>query len=132
MYHHLGKNKNKPLDDDLFLSNHFMIYFENLAGFEDEEFVVAVDPSNNHVYRRRSRVNYSAYLLERKFTVKSIMSTEADTDIATQNEDDKETLSLSEVYTYVRSLQSCVELWYKILNPLTVIFLQEKSFGSID
>ena len=36
---------------------------------------------------------------------------------ANSQEEDKETLSLNDVYAYVSSLQSCVELWYKILNP---------------
>jgi len=125
MYHHLGKNKSKPLDDDLFLSNHFMIYFKSPAGFEDEESVLGIDSSNNRIYTR-SRVNYSAYLLERKFTVKSIMFAKADVDIATQNEEDKETLSLTDVYSYVKSLQSCVELWYKILNPSDSNFSTEE------
>lgn len=117
MYHYLGKNKSKPLDDDLFLSNHFMIYFETLNGLEDEEFTLDVDTINNRVYRRLTKVNYSAYLLERKFTVKSIMANKADTDTSSQNEEEKDTLSLKEVYSYVSSLRSCVELWYKIMNP---------------
>jgi uncharacterized protein with ParB-like and HNH nuclease domain len=116
MYHYLGKNKSKPLDDDLFLSNHFMIYFETLNGLEDEE-TLDVDTINNRVYRRLTKVNYSAYLLERKFTVKSIMANKADTDTSSQNEEEKDTLSLNEVYSYVSSLRACVELWYKIMNP---------------
>ncbi|MEG4143886.1 MULTISPECIES: DUF262 domain-containing HNH endonuclease family protein [unclassified Microcoleus] len=117
MYHYLGKNKSKPLDDDLFLSNHFTIYFEALNGLEDEEFTLEVDTINNRVYRKRTKVNYSAYLLERKFTVKSIMANKADTDTSSQNEEEKDTLSLNEVYSYVSSLRPCVELWYKIMNP---------------
>jgi len=116
MYHYLGKNKSKPLDDDLFLSNHFMIYFGTLNGLEDEE-TLDVDTINNPVYRRLTKVNYSAYLLERKFTVKSIMANKADTDTSSQKEEEKDTLSLNEVYSYVNSLRSCVELWYKIMNP---------------
>lgn len=117
MYHYLGKNKSKPLDDDLFLSNHFMIYFETLNGLEDEEFTLEVDTINNRVYRRLTKVNYSAYLLERKFTVKSIMANKTDTDTSSQNEEEKDTLSLKEVYSYVSSLRACVELGYKIMNP---------------
>lgn len=124
MYHHLGKNKSNPLDDDLFLSNHFMIYFGKSVCFEDEEFIVDVDLGNNRVYRR-SRANYSAYLLERKFTVKSIISS-TKVDIDVQTEEDKETLSLKEVYSYVRNLQACVELWYQILNPNDSDFSSEE------
>lgn len=125
MYHYLGKNKSKPLDDDLFLSNHFIIYFENPIILEDEEFDVSPDLRNNRVYRRRSRINYSSYLLERKFTVKSIVNSKSCTDI-THNGEEGETLSLHEVYAYVRSLQSCVELWYKILNPSDSNFSAEE------
>lgn len=117
MYHYLGKNKSQPLDDDLFLSNHFMIYFGNAADDENEELLLGADFINPLVYRRRPRVDYSTYLLEQKFTVKSILACKTDIDISTQNEKDKETLSLNDVYSYVNNLQSCVELWYKILNP---------------
>ena len=122
MYHYLGKNKSKPLDDDLFLSNHFMIYFDKPFRFEEEELILITDPSSNRIYKGRSKITYNSYLLETKFTVKSLTNkgvspSEGNSDLSNQSDEDKETLSLSEVYLYVRSLQSCVELWYKVLNP---------------
>ena len=122
MYHYLGKNKSKPLDDDLFLSNHFMIYFDKPFRFEEEELILITDPSSNRTYKGRSKITYNSYLLETKFTVKSLTNkgvspSEGNSDLSNQSDEDKETLSLSEVYLYVRSLQSCVELWYKVLNP---------------
>jgi len=133
MYYYLGKNKEKPLDDDLFLSSHFTIYFDNITASKRsrESFILDIDDIysiNNFVYRRHPRVDYSSYLLERKFTVKSIMSAKTNTDIPTENGEEKETLQLKEVYAYVTSLQSCVELWYKILNPSDSDFSVEERF----
>jgi uncharacterized protein with ParB-like and HNH nuclease domain len=118
MYHHLGKNKNQPLDDDQFLQNHFMIYFgKKSSGIDNDEFLIDVESSDN-IFLKRSKRDYSTYLLERKFTVKSIMSIKTNEKLsANSQEEDKEILSLNDVYAYVSSLQSCVELWYKILNP---------------
>ena len=73
MYHYLGKNKSKPLDDDLFLSNHFMIYFDKPFRFEEEELILITDPSSNRTYKGRSKITYNSYLLETKFTVRECL-----------------------------------------------------------
>ncbi|MBD2232766.1 DUF262 domain-containing protein [Phormidium tenue] len=121
IYHYLGRNKNKPLDDDLFLSNHFSVYFEK-ASDSREAFIYDVDPVTARILHRRSRGNYSTYLLEKKFTVKSLKleKEKSEPKISSQQKNDLpalEPLSLNEVYDYVTSLQKSVELWYKILNP---------------
>jgi len=118
MYHYLGKNKDKPLDDDLFLSIHFEIYFDNITSTKNEDsFIDDIYPINSRIHRRSTRY-YSTYLLERKFTVQSIMSVKTNANVSTRNKDEKEeTLLITEVHDYVKSLQSCVDLWYKILNP---------------
>lgn len=97
IYHHLGKNKDNPLDDDLFLLNHFILYFGK-------------DLSNDHSLsarqiRRGYRYGFKDYLLEEKFTVKSIKTDKS--------------LTLKDVNTYVTSLKTSVEVWYQILNPIT-------------
>ena len=97
IYHQLGRNKDNPLDDDTFLFNHFILFFGN-------------DISNgNRINYRRFRRSYSTYyqdyLLEKKFTTKSLYS----------DGDDK--LTIPELYKYVSSLKSSVEKWYEISNP---------------
>ena len=97
IYHQLGKNKQNPLDDDLFLHNHFILYFSNSlfkGGYE-------LDYEYSYLHRHY-RNSYKNYLLEEKFISKNI--------------DNKEIL-VSDVYKYVSSLKTSVEIWYQILNP---------------
>lgn len=98
IYHQLGRNKNNPLDDDEFLFNHFIIFYGESLG-------------DDHLsYLRRSRrmrgfsSHYQDYLLEDKFTTKSLTSSEG-------------RLTLPELYRYVSSIKSSVEKWYEISNP---------------
>ncbi|EGL55306.1 hypothetical protein MAMP_02300 [Methylophaga aminisulfidivorans MP] len=102
IYHYLGKNKLKPLNDDLFLENHFILYFGNIL--KDE-----MDGSRGIRYiQRQYKYYFKDYLLEEKFTAKSI---NASTDDKNKN------LTLIEVKKYAESLKESVETWYQILNP---------------
>ena len=53
IYEYLGKNKNKPLDDDVFLFNHWIMYFK---------------------YDRQQSNVYANFLLKEKFTAKNTIS----------------------------------------------------------
>lgn len=53
IYEYLGKNKNKPLDDDFFLFNHWIMYF---------------------TYDRSQSDVYADFLLKKKFTAKNVLS----------------------------------------------------------
>lgn len=55
IYEYLGKNKDKPLDDDDFLKNHWIMYFQ---------------------YHRREADSYAKFLLNEHFTVRKIASSE--------------------------------------------------------
>ncbi|EJG1649794.1 TPA: DUF262 domain-containing protein [Vibrio parahaemolyticus] len=95
IYHQLGRNKENPLDDDEFLLNHFILFFGE-----------AIPKEMLRDLRYRSgRTNYQQYLLDEKFTVKSIYDT-----------GDK-CLTLNEMYSYVSSMKQSVERWYEIYNP---------------
>src|SRR5262249_20781428 len=61
IYHNLGRNKDKPLDDDVFLNHHFVMYFGDID----------TGPTNVPIYyiRRLERYWYEHYLLEEVFTV---------------------------------------------------------------
>lgn len=99
IYHNLGRNKLKPLDDDRFLVNHFMIYFGNeLWSKEDFEHRRMRLP---HFYSYQ-RDDYANYLLEKKFTTKSVNDSN---------------LTINDIDDYVSSLRDSVEIWYKVHNP---------------
>lgn len=53
IYEYLGKNKNNPLDDDVFLFNHWIMYY---------------------TYDRSQSDVYADFLLKRKFTAKNVIS----------------------------------------------------------
>lgn len=97
IYHQLGRNKDNPLDDDVFLFNHFILFYGDT--FKREENI-----HYRHL-RRGYRSTYQNYLLEDIFTSKSIKA------------DGDKRLTLPELYRYVSSLKSSVERWYEISNP---------------
>jgi uncharacterized protein with ParB-like and HNH nuclease domain len=97
IYHQLGRNKDNPLDDDVFLFNHFILFYgDNFKRDDDFHY--------RHL-RRGYRSTYQNYLLEDVFTTKSIKA------------DGDKRLTLPELYRYVSSLKSSVERWYEISNP---------------
>lgn len=99
IYHNLGRNKLKPLDDDMFLVNHFMIYFGNELWSKEEFEQRRMRLPHFYAYRRDE---YANYLLEKKFTTKNIKINDLD---------------IKSIDNYVSSLRDSVELWYKVHNP---------------
>ena len=57
IYEYLGKNKNKPMDDDEFLKNHWIMYFK---------------------YDKSESASYAKFLLNKKFTSKNVISKKID------------------------------------------------------
>ncbi|WP_440068180.1 DUF262 domain-containing protein [Tenacibaculum discolor] len=108
IYHNLGRNKLRPLDDDQFLHNHFLIYFgKKIYERLSEEFRKEI--SFQHFIRsprRRGRLHYPIFLLEEHFVTKNLHCNSVPDGIEIKN-----------VYNYVSSLQKSVETWYKIFNP---------------
>ncbi len=100
IYHNLGRNKEKPLDDDKFLLNHYVVYF-------GKDSVDESDDLDERRYHRLFRTDYASHLLETKFIAKNV------TDRAAPNE----RIELSDIYAYVSSLQQSVECWYRLFNP---------------
>lgn len=93
IYHQLGRNKDNPLDDDVFLYNHFILYYSKT--------LTAGTETNYRRFRRGFRRSYQDCLLDDIFTTKALGST----------------LTVMELYRYVSSLKSSVEKWYEISNP---------------
>ena len=107
IYHNLGRNKDQPLDDDVFLRNHFLIYFgkkifNDLKGKLKEDISYALFLRS----RRRGNLDYPVFLLEEHFVTKNILC-----------DDVPNGITMQDVYGYVQSLQNSVETWYKIFNP---------------
>lgn len=103
IYHNLGRNKDQPLEDDLFLKTHYLMYFGN-------ELVDAEDPDDKSAYlsiRRMRNIYYAEDLLESRFVAKNVLA----------DAPKGKRVSLTDVYTYVNSLQGSVVTWYKIFNP---------------
>ena len=111
IYHYLGKNKDNPLDDDLFLRNHFLLYFGDIVGDDIE------DRYRIRYLHIRYSLYFKDYLLESKFTAKNIQAKD-------KNGVDK--LSVGDVKKYAESLKESVEIWYQILNPLDSSFATEE------
>lgn len=116
VYHFLGKNKDKLLDDDTFLLNHFFYYFGNKL-FKDDEI--------RYRYHHQSlQVQYKDFLLENLFTIRNVYnSSESEKD--TQNKLELN-VNLSLIYDYVQSIKSSVETWFNILNPSTDCFSEQE------
>jgi hypothetical protein len=110
VYHYLGKNKNKPLDDDEFLNNHFITYHGYNILKDGREIYLPESYFYPEIFHYSS---YQNYLLEEKFTPKNIFS---------------KTLTVQEIYSYVQSLKESVETWYQILNPKDSSFSEEEKF----
>ncbi|WP_273761483.1 DUF262 domain-containing protein [Aeromonas hydrophila] len=112
IYHQLGRNKDNPLDDDVFLFNHFILFYGDEFKEEDQLFY--------RNQKRGYRNAYQSYLLEDIFTSKAIKA------------DGEKKLTLPNLYRYVSSLKSSVETWYEISNPkdstldASVVFWLEK------
>ncbi len=116
VYGYLGKNKEKPLNDEDFLQDHWIIYFG---------------------YTRSNKVTYSSFLLNDYFNQnnvsdKYIMRTKnedivdnIDIDDITNEEEIQEVESLSSnqeltlgsISKYINSMKSLIPYWYIIQNP---------------
>jgi uncharacterized protein with ParB-like and HNH nuclease domain len=110
VYHYLGKNKEKPLEDDKFLLNHLLIYFSN--DFTDQEN----SDSNISKIHRLFRNDFESFLLDKKFALRNIPSFNKDF-LDTQEAQEINEISVDQISQYSESLQKSVELWYYIFNP---------------
>lgn len=102
IYHNLGRNKDKPLEDDRFLQTHYLLYFgHKLADFDE------VEESTSLGFRFLNRVDYSTDLLEARFVARNVRA----------DAPSESLITLNDIYKYVNSLQEAVVLWYKMWNP---------------
>ncbi len=120
IYHNLGRNKLEPLADDVFLQNHFLIYFSRkIYEKEKKEFKDTISYQRYITLRRnRDRLDYPTFLLETHFITKNLNNKTTDYNV-----------TINDIYKYVNSLQKSVESWYKIFNPkLSKGFTKEETY----
>ncbi|MEG1821058.1 MAG: DUF262 domain-containing protein [Malacoplasma sp.] len=114
VYGRLGKNKEKPLNDDEFLQNHWMIYFG---------------------YTRSNKVTYDSFLLGDYFTQQNISLEKIykvdDINIEEINTEDdvieepeeikisskREKLKIEDINNYINSMKNLITYWYQIHYP---------------
>ncbi len=97
IYHYLGKNKNKQLPDDEFLSAHFQLYF--CTKMKD------ILKNNRRMYFRYEDYRYilfDDYLLEEYFVPANIF---------------QDKLKIEDVFDYSKSLKNSIMHWDVINNP---------------
>ena len=115
VYHYLGKNKNKPLRDDEFLINHFIITFGN-------EIKQRPDDKYSKKLRYGSYQDiYSEFLLEEVYTRKNILEPI-----------NGKKLTIKDVNTYIYDLQESVKIWYNIYNPTEYKYFDDEEKYYLD
>lgn len=102
IYHYLGKQDSKLLNDDLFLRTHFLSYHG-----PDFETVDPDDPDNSDfdIYRYVRNDVHKSYLLEKIFTIQRI------------NADDADRLDVAEIDHYAQDIKKCVENYFYLFDP---------------
>jgi len=119
VYHYLGKNKANPLDDDVFLYNHFILYYgEELRNHLQYARLIPYDMPKSLFYRAGPRQYYKDFILDNVFTAKNINKSVED---AASRE-----LTIKEIYSYAHNLKASVEIWYQLLNPRDSGFSDEE------
>ena len=108
VYHQLGRNKNKPLDDDEYLRNHWTLFYK---------------------YTRNKGDDYIQFLLNKQFTPKAVYGEQvalAYKNLEEYDDEDnfnqflyenEEILHPSEISDYVNSLREVAQYWYISNNP---------------
>lgn len=115
VYGYLGKNKIKPLSDESFLQDHWIIYFG---------------------YTRSNQITYSSFLLNdyfnqnnisEKFIIKIDSNIEEDSliedsieneeDVINESETKKEKLTFGSISNYINSMKTLIPFWYMVQNP---------------
>ena len=117
VYGYLGKNKEKPLSDEDFLQDHWIIYFG---------------------YTRSNKVTYSSFLLNDYFnqnnisdkyivnTSREVIETNIDVNDDIYNDEETQDIeslgpnskiTLGSISKYINSMKSLIPYWYIIQNP---------------
>lgn len=91
VYKYLGKNKNKPLDDDDFLLNHYFMYYKYYG--------IKTDLIYNSLFQDIDDTE----TIEGKFTMNGVRDGE---------------ITYQTIHRYVDSIERSIKIWFSIKNPL--------------
>jgi hypothetical protein len=120
-YHYLGRNQKRPLNDDDFLGNQFILYVGPTLYGESEK--------NKETNARNARLDvllrgeeYKTYLLDEMFTSRNIQKgNSADGDLDSTGvlveAASGPPITSQRIYDYAHDLKTCVETYYRVLNP---------------
>lgn len=120
LYHYLGKNKDRPLVDDTFLSIHHWLYFRPALVCEQTEGY------SRRFYWSGGHEDYKEELLEKIFTLRNMRGGAAAhsgvrdaTDVEPQIEGTpaRPPLTPNYLYDYARDIKNAVRKYYEISNP---------------
>ncbi len=117
VYEYLGKNADKPLSDEDFLQDHWIIYFGYTRSNKVTYSSFLLDDyfNLNKVTRNRDEDSYETNVIDEVETDLDVSELEIDSTIVVSNK--KEKLSLESIGKYVDSLKSLVPFWYLLQNP---------------
>jgi len=102
-YHFLGKNEQRPLNDDDFLATHFFVHFgPKLLHDNDGEKM------GRTIWAYQRGDHYKDYLLESVFNSRSLAETQ---------KPESSVLSVDSLYEYAQNLKSSVQVYYSLYNP---------------
>lgn len=115
VYGSLGKNKLKPLSDDDFLQDHWIIYFgytrsNNITydKFLLNDYFTQQNITNNYNYKN---INYNNEIENDNLELEDVNNDEIIVN------DKKEKLTLGIINDYINSMKSLIPYWYYIQNP---------------
>ena len=116
-YHYLGRNQKRPLEDDRFLGNQFILYV-GPSLYDDK----AADASRTNLHALLREQEYKTYLLDEMFTSRNIQRGTGVDDKSPEPDSENgkvahPCLSTQSLYDYAHDMKQCVHVYYRILNP---------------
>lgn len=116
IYEYLGKDKLRPLEDDKYLRDHWIVYF----GYQ-------------------TKSNYKEFLLDKYFSRKRVAGYDSELgDILGSDEEDEEesevlrgNLTSSEIQNYVQSIKKMVKYWYALYSPDDKLVVKDEELKTI-
>jgi uncharacterized protein with ParB-like and HNH nuclease domain len=111
LYHYLGRNQNRPIDDNEFLAAHFNLYFSTKLQAGSKEKV------SMYPYWLSSRNDaYKNILLDDIFSAKRLIN----------HHDVLGPLTVNAIYDYAHDIKAAVRLYYELLNPVECKFSDDE------
>ncbi|MCC6785891.1 MAG: DUF262 domain-containing protein [Planctomycetes bacterium] len=106
-YHFLGRNRERPLNDDHFLDVQFVLYI----GTQPQAANTPDKPPRDLWRYRRHRDDLRVHLLESYFTSRNVF------EAGDHSDGSGKLLTAKSLYGYAHDLKRCVETYYRLFNP---------------